>query len=55
MNPAEALIITVLILAIGYLALTLYFQHRQDKQHEEFKKRLDKSKKTKKLTKPKQT
>ena len=41
MNPAEAIIITLLILAIGYLALTLYFQHRQDKQHEEFKKRMD--------------
>mgnify|MGYP003653680737 CR=1 FL=1 len=42
MTPAKALIITLIILAIGYLALTLYFQHRQDKQHEEFKKRLDK-------------
>ena len=41
MKPAEAIIITLLILAIGYLALTLYFQHRQDKQHEEFKKRMD--------------
>ncbi len=41
MKPTEALIITLLILAIGYLALTLYFQHRQDKQHEEFKKRMD--------------
>ena len=41
MTPAKALIITLLILAIGYIALTLYFQHRQDKQHEEFKKRMD--------------
>jgi preprotein translocase subunit YajC len=41
MTATKALLITLLILAIGYLALTLYFQHRQDKQHEKFKKRMD--------------
>jgi|LUMP01.1.fsa_nt_gb hypothetical protein len=31
----------ILIFILMYIGLTLYFQHRMDKKHEEFKKRLN--------------
>ncbi len=36
----EIIIQIVLILGISYTGLTLYFQHRWDKKHKEFKNKL---------------
>jgi Ni,Fe-hydrogenase I cytochrome b subunit len=37
----EAMFLIILILAIAYTGLTLYFEHRQEKKNKEWKEKLN--------------
>lgn len=41
MEMIEAAAMVVLVLAIAYTGLTLYFQHRLDKKNEAFRKKMN--------------
>lgn len=40
MTPLKVLSIILLILAIAWVALTLYFEHRADKQYKKWQEKL---------------
>jgi type VI protein secretion system component VasF len=52
MKPILAFSIVLLILAIAYVSLYLYFQHRIEKKHKEYQARLNNLKIDENETKP---
>ena len=47
-TPLQVLYITLILLGIMYTALTLYFEHRADKQKKEWQEKLNRTQSLKK-------